>query len=404
MLKSGSTPVRHATMRERNLAVLLAEVAAHQPVTRARLAALTGFTKTTVSNLLDVLGEAGLVCDGDVVHEGERGRPGVAVTLNGDGAAGLGLEINVDYVAACVLDLNRRVRFSQRVVTDNRGRAPGEVVSVLARLAGDAIAAATEDGLTVVGAVVAVPGVLKRENVLNAPNLGWQDVSIAEELQERLPAVRLPPGCDNEANVAALGELWFGAGPDAGDFLHVSGEIGIGAGIIVDGHVFRGARGFAGELGHTRVDAEGPVCACGSRGCLEGVAGQEAMLRAAGLTDATPGSSRGPAESISTLTELLESGDDAALAAVERAGRALGDALAAAVKLIDPDVVVLGGIFAPLAPWIRPAVEHALRDGALYGVVPEVRVSQLAGDAAVLGAAGLVIERVHAHPALLLTS
>ena len=84
------------------------------------------------------------------------------------------------------------------------------------------------------------------------------------------------------------------------------------------------------------------------------------------------------------------------------AGRTLGAALAAAVKLLDPDTVVLGGIFSPLAPWVRPSIEAALRDGALYGAAPSVVVSPLAGDAAVLGAAGLVIERIHANPALLL--
>lgn len=124
MLTVGDGPMRHGIMRERNLAVLFAEVRSRQPVTRARLAALTGFTKTTVSNLIAVLAEAGLVRDGDLIHEAERGRPGVAVTINADGGAGLGLEINVDYLAACVVDLNRRIRYRHLVAADNRGRSP----------------------------------------------------------------------------------------------------------------------------------------------------------------------------------------------------------------------------------------------------------------------------------------
>ncbi|PGH52017.1 ROK family transcriptional regulator [Streptomyces sp. Ru87] len=402
MLRVGGEPMRHGTMRERNLAVLLGEISAHGPVTRARLAAHTGFTKTTVSNLLAVLAEAGLVRDGDLVHEGERGRPGVGVTVNGEGPAGLGLEINVDYLAACVLDLGRRIRYRHLVTADNRARSPEDTAAGLSRLAHQAVDAAAEQGLSVTGAVVAIPGVLAGERVVHAPNLGWHDVPAAALLRDVLPPLLLPVGHDNEANLAALGELWFGAGRPLGDFLHVSGEIGIGAGLIVGGQVFRGAHGFAGELGHMAVAPDGPECTCGGRGCLERVAGQEAILRAAGLTGVTAGSSAGPRESISALVRLLRSGDAQAREAVAVAGRDLGTALAATVKVLDPDTVVLGGIFSPLAPWIRTPVEAALENGALYGAVPPVVVSPLAGEAAVLGAAGLVIERIHADPARLL--
>lgn len=393
--------MRHGIMREHNLAVLLQQVRTHQPVTRARLAGLTGFTKTTVSNLITVLAEAGLVRDGDLVHEAERGRPGVAVVINPDGGAGLGLEINVDYLAACVLDLNQRVRYRHLVATDNRARHPEEVVAALSKITKLAIESAADLGLDIAGAVVAVPGVVDGRKVLRAPNLGWSDVPVADMLRAGLPELRLGVEQDNEANLAALGEMWFGAGRYLGDFLHVSGEIGIGAGIIVGGQVFRGARGFAGELGHIVVDPEGPPCSCGGRGCLERIAGQEAILRAAGLTDMIAGSASGPRESISALVALLESGDEGALRAVEAAGRTLGAALATAVKLLDPETVVLGGIFSPLAPWVRPAVEEALRVGA-GEAAPSLVVSPLGGDAAVRGAAGLVIERIHADPALLL--
>lgn len=282
MTKSANAPVRHATMRERNLAVVLERIARHEPVTRARLAELTGFTKTTVSNLVGLLEGAGLVRDGAPLHEGERGRPGVGVSLRGDGAAGLGLEVNVDYLAACVLDLGKRVRYRHVIGADNRGREPGAVLAALTALADEAVSAARAQGLSVAGAAVALPGLLDREDgvVRHAPNLGWTDVPVTGAPGLDLA---LPTEYDNEANLAALGELWFGGGAELGDFVHVSGEIGIGAGIVVDGRVFRGAHGFAGELGHLVAEPGGPPCSCGGRGCLEQVAGQEALLRAAGL-------------------------------------------------------------------------------------------------------------------------
>lgn len=397
-------PMRHAAMRERNLAVLLSVIAAHQPVTRAKLAALTGFTKTTVSNLIAVLADAELVHDGGMLHEGDRGRPGIGVAVNGAGAAGLGLEVNVDYLAAGVLDLGRRVRYRHLAAADNRNREPGEISASLARLARQAADSAAEQGLRVIGATIALPGLVDRAGMLRAPNFPWRDVPAASFAELGLSGLKLPTGAENEANLAALGELWFGAGRAAlGDFVHVSGEIGIGAGVVLNGRVFQGAHGCAGELGHLQVDPDGEPCACGARGCLERVAGRDAILRAAGLGDSLAASaSAGPLEPLSALTKLLDTGDRAATEAVRRAGDALGRALTAVVKVIDPDTIVLGGIFSALAPWTTPSVEAALRAGGLYGQVPAVAVSSLGENAAVLGAAGQVIEHIYADPALLL--
>jgi len=398
-------PLRHGGMRERNLAVVLGEIARRQPVSRARLAETTGFTKTTVSSLVASLAGAGLVREDGPVRDGERGRPATAVSVNGDRVAGL--EVNVDYLAACVLDLARRIRHRHIVAAGNRGRDPESVIAALTRLASQAIAAAGDQGLSVAGAVVALPGALDRDSgrLRTAPNLGWSDVAAGELLNAGLPPLPLPPDYDNEANLAALGELWFGDEPDLGSYVHVSGEIGIGAGIVVEGRVFRGAHGFAGELGHVVVDPGGPPCACGGRGCLEQVAGQEAILRAAGMAETTATSSASPDGPLSALVARLERGDERALAAVRRAGESLGHALAAAVNLLDPDTIVLGGIFSELAPWARPAAEAALADGAgvLRRSPPRVAVSRLGGDAAALGAASLVVERVLDDPARLLT-
>ncbi|WP_344280497.1 ROK family protein, partial [Actinomadura napierensis] len=277
---------------------------------------------------------------------------------------------------------------------------PAAAPAALSALAAEVVGAVAGQGLAIAGAAVALPGLLDREHgvVRHAPNLGWTDVPVA------LPAGAAPLSAeyDNEANLAALGELWFGGGTRLGDFVHVSGEIGIGAGIVVGGGVFRGAHGFAGELGHLVADPSGPGCPCGGLGCLEQIAGQEAMLRAAGIPQAR--TVTGPDGSVGALLDRLNAGDAAALAAVDRAGRALGGALASVVNLFDPDAIVLGGVFSPLAEWIRPPLEAVLAagPGTLRRGAPPVEVSGLAEGAAVLGAAGLVIERVIADPALLL--
>ena len=247
-------------MRAPNLAVVLGEIDRSAAV---RLARRTGLTKTTVSKLVADLIDGGMVVETGAVRGGERGRPGVAVQVHGGRVAALGLEIGIDYLAGCVLDLTRTVRLRRRIPADNRSAPPAEVIARLGELVEALVREAAGIGLAVVEAELAIPGPIDPGSsiVYYAPNLGWRDVALAELLQ-----VPVPVRVDNEANLAALGELWFGAGAAIGDFLHISGEIGIGAGVVVGGRLFRGAR-LRGRAGHVVVVPDGDECRCGGRSC-----------------------------------------------------------------------------------------------------------------------------------------
>ncbi|GAB1819404.1 ROK family protein [Herbidospora sp. RD11066] len=383
--------VRHDAMRARNLALVLREVRSHGSLTRASLAEVTGLTKTTVSKLVADLLDAGLVVETGAIRAGERGRPGVEVRVSGDRVAAIGLEINVDYLSVRVVDLTRRVRLRLTQAVDNRLSKPMDVIGDLRRLALSALAQAEGTGLLVVGAGLAVPGPVDVESgeIHNAPNLGWRNVPVGTALD-----LGVPLRVENEANLAALGELWFGAG--RADFLYVSGEIGIGAGLVVNGALFRGSRGFAGELGHVVVTPEGPECRCGARGCLEQYAGQDAFLDA--VSDRSPF-----AHGIDAIVAHLEHGDPTTKAACEKAGWALGVALSSAINLVDPHTIVLGGIYAPLFPWIGGVVAETIggRLAQMRATAPPVEVSRLGSEAAALGAAGQVLETVVTDPAAL---
>ncbi|WP_066360577.1 ROK family transcriptional regulator [Herbidospora mongoliensis] len=383
--------VRHDEMRAHNLALVLREVRSHGSLTRATLAEVTGLTKTTVSKLVGDLLEAGLVVEAGAVRARERGRPGVEVRVSGDRVAAIGLEINVDYLSVRVVDLSRRVRLRLTQAVDNRLSKPMDVIGDLRRLALSALAQAEGTGLRVVGAGLAVPGPVDIESgeIHNAPNLGWRNVPVGTALD-----LGVPLRVENEANLAALGELWFGAG--RADFLYVSGEIGIGAGLVVNGALFRGARGFAGELGHVVVTPEGPQCRCGARGCLEQYAGQDAFLDAVADRSSF-------AHGIDAIVAHLEHGDPTTKAACEKAGWALGVALSSAINLVDPHTIVLGGIYAPLFPWIGGVVAETIggRLAQMRATAPPVEVSRLGSEAAALGAAGQVLETVVADPAAL---
>lgn len=380
-------PAQHAGMRASNLALVLGEVARTSPVSRAQVAARTGLTKSSVSGLVSDLIAAGLI-EESAPAATERGRPATALDLAPEGIAGLGLEVNVDYLAAMVTDLTGVPRYHHVVRRDNRGREVDEVVADLVDLARTAARSAASQGLPLSGTCVAVPGLTVGGTVVRTPNLGWARVDLADAVGED---TGLDVDLENEANLAALGEMWFGGHEHdrapLRDFVHVSGEIGIGGGIVIDGEVFRGAHAGAGELGHVVVAPDGPRCGCGGHGCLERMAGQQEIL------------ARAQVATMADLTRACEAGDQAALDAVADAGRHLGVALASVITLLDPTAIVLGGAFATLAPWLTGATAASISHHSGAVEPPRLLVSGLGSDAAVRGAAGTVVRRVIADPA-----
>lgn len=384
IMTASRAPVRQSSVRAHNLALVLQTAAnsADRP-SRAAIASRTGLTRATVSALVDDLIAGGLLTEHDPAPRTGAGRPAAGLALNAEGPAGLGLEINVDYLAACVVSLTGEVRHRFVEQGDQRPLPAAEALGALDALAARAREAAVADGLTLAGAALAVPGLVaagaRHDRALGkgdsgdgrpgglvrvAPNLGWQDVDVPA----LLPGLAdLPLTVGNEANLAAMGELRASASLGAEPtFLYVSGEIGIGAGIVLDGELYRGGRGWSGEIGHVTVYPDGRPCRCGANGCLEQYAGQEAVAA------------------------------DAALAA-----SALGIALAAVVNLLDIGVIVLGGAYGPELPRLRAGIEAELGRRVLTsGLAPvTLRAATLGGDAAMRGAADAVIQSVRDDPA-----
>jgi predicted NBD/HSP70 family sugar kinase len=387
-------PANQRSVRRHNLGVVLRHVAERGPRSRAAIAQETGLNKTTVSSLVGELIDFGLVRETQVELRGTVGRPALPVELSGRRVVGLGLEVGVDFLAVRAADLAGEERHRALVTIDNRGRPVDDVLDELARLAGDALAAAREQDLLTAGAVIALPGLVDSDGrLLVAPNLGWTGVSVPELLAERLGRPPFPIEAENEANLGGLAELWEGAGREFTDFVYISGELGIGAGLIIGGELFRGAHGFGGELGHTTVEPEGARCACGNRGCLETRVALGALLRAAGLE---------PGARVGDLAARAEEGDQRVLEALADAGHWLGVGVASASNLINPGGVVVGGYFATLAPWLMPGLQEELEERVLAAEwdAPRVVTSALGAEAAVRGASAQALRRVFADPGL----
>ncbi|MBT1003350.1 ROK family protein [Paenarthrobacter sp. DKR-5] len=390
----GAAPGRVGDVRRRNLALLLDRIDPQGQATRAQLAAETGLTKASVSSLVADLLESGLLTEAGVTRDGERGRPGVGLVLNPLRGA-IGAEINVDYLAVGVLDLGGTLQFQETVERHNRGSSPGDVLAALGVLVHRAADAARQAGIVLLGGGLAVPGLVDpdRNVVVTAPNLGWSAVDLSAELAALLPAAPFGVTLSNEANSAALAELWYGHGVSFRDYLYVSGEVGVGGGLVIGSELFTGPAGHAGEIGHVVVHPEGPRCTCGGHGCLEKFAGQQAIFSAAGIGDDST------ALRMSHLLRALDAGKPRALAAVEQAGHYLGVAVASAARLMNISAVVLGGHFAALEEWIEPALRRSLANFA-PGLVPDgsIAFSGLRQTAALTGAAGSCLRGVLARP------
>jgi predicted NBD/HSP70 family sugar kinase len=389
-LPRATGPARQASIREHNLSVVLdAVLHAESPISRAGLATATGLTRATVSALVDDLIGAELVAEVGQSRSGAAGRPATGLVADPRGPVGIGLEINVDHLAVSAVDLAGHVCYEVVAPGDQRGVPAAEALTRVETLAAGAQRALSTAGRSAVGAALAVAGLVQGHLVRVAPNLAWHDVLVPGSLGG------LPLLVDNEANFAALGELAAmntAAADRSHSFLYVSGEVGIGAGLVMGGALVRGRNGFAGELGHVCVRPDGPRCGCGAYGCLEQYAGQDAIVRAALAHGGT----------IADVAALALLRDARATTALDVAGRALGVALAGAVNMLDVTDVALGGVFASLAPWLAPAVTAELDSRVLASrwSAPRVRSSALGGRAAVRGAAEAALDAVRDHPAL----
>ena len=357
---------RQAQMRDQNLGVALRGIVdAVQPPSRAQLAASEGLARATVSGLVDHLIEARLVRELDPTQTQRAGRPAVPLAPAQGTVAGVGMEINVDYLGVRAIDLAGDVLAEHVELDDLRGADVGTVLDRLAALVAPVIDGLCGRGVRVAGTVLALPGLVDRVTgpLRVAPNLGWRDVDVVAALSAHPALGAFPPRVANEANLAARAEAHARRGSPS--FAYVSGEVGIGGAIVLDGEIFPGRHGWSGEVGHIVVDAfRGPHASDGS---LEALAGQDAMLRAAGLP---------PTARLDALLDALDAGDERAASAVAQAARALGVALANVANVVDVGEVVLGGTFGQLYDHVHDEVAARLDELVIFAPWSPLEVSR----------------------------
>jgi predicted NBD/HSP70 family sugar kinase len=410
-----ASPAAADRLRRDNTGLVLRSLRDAGPASRAALAQRTGLAKATVGVIVRELAAAGAVREGraargpgDAAGRGSApaGRPGRPVEVDGARTVALGLEVNVDYLAATALDLAGR-EVIRRIVPVPDGPPTPQALAALAAQCRRELAG---DGRRLIGATVAVPGRIDppRRRVLDAPNLHWPDGDVVAAVAT---ALRLEPpegagslggagaghengsgarvGLDNDANCAAAAEVAFGSARGTKHLLYLTGTVGLGAGSVVDGVVQRGAHGLAGEVGHAPLGDPTLTCGCGRSGCWETAVGLRALLRETGL--GATGAVGDPLTVGRQVADACVLGHAQALAGVARVAGSLADGLATLAAALDPAVVVLGGFFVPLGPWLLPAVQARVCLTSPCRVV----LSLLGLQAASTGAAAAVLADVY---------
>lgn len=383
--------LRQHSLRASNLGLVMQAVVAAEAPSRADIAAVTGMTRSTVSRLVDELIAGGLVTELDPLS-GHRGRPATPLVPASGSVAAIGCEVAVTHVTVRVIDLAGAVLAHRHAPQDLAGVAAPDALTILAGMIDECLAEVP--GVEVLGLGIAVPGLVAAESaqVLAAPNLRWHDLSLQPMLAEAgVPVDGRLFLLANEADAAAVTVAQTAPGRSSGrdTFLYVSGEIGIGSAAVSRGEVAVGRHGWAGELGHVCVDPDGETCGCGATGCLETVAGSRAVLRDSGAAD------------LDELRARIADRDEATLAVVRRAGRALGVAIAGALNLLDLQDVVLGGFLTDVGAVVLPEIDAELQQRVLSARFSPVTVELEGGGdwRAATGAAYGCLAKVITDPA-----
>lgn len=404
---SGSNPT---SMKSHNMRAVLMAFLRHGELSRARLAELTGLSSTTITNLVAEMAAAGLVTELASPQNGSRsvGRPRTPLRLRPEAAHAVGVHISVGHIRIALTDLHGRI------VADRAGRptralrhgldTPAEMVlaetanQIEALLAAQQVAPAA-----LIGVGVGASGLVNPQSGMNvlAPNLGWRNVAIRDLLEQRLG---LPVVVDNNVRAMALAEARFGAGRDVEVMAFIYARIGVGAGIIVGQQLFRGSGAGAGEIGHITILPDGgEPCRCGNHGCLETLVSEPAILRlAAELASQAPDGllaqhlRQATAEEtrLAAVFAAARAGDAPTLAMLEERGHYTGIALANLVNVLNPNLILLGGLFSQAADLLLPAIETTLRARAFadLGEGVQLRITSFGAQAGMIGAAALALD------------
>jgi len=393
----------HALLKQINKLLILKTILDNKMISRAKISRLVDLNKATVSNLTDEL-----IKEGYIVEKGygksKGGRRPVLLQVNKDVGSIIGIDLGVDYIHVILSNFIGEIIFEEYV--NIKMEEPKEkLLNLLFDMIEKAIDKAPPTPKGILGIGIGVPGIVEKESgiVLIAPNLKWKNVHLKSIIEQRFD---LPVYIDNEANAGALGEKWFGEWGKVSDLIYLSVGIGLGAGIIIDNKLFRGAAGFAGEVGHTTINFQDDVCSCGNIGCLENFASERALLSVIkklvkeGAEDRYISCENVDEITPSQIIQAAMDGSRICRMAVLEVAEKMAIGIANLVNIFNPEIVIVGNkasFFGDLfLEKLREVVNQKSFIAQFYDL--KIEVSKLKDRAVVLGCIAMVISDMLSFP------
>ncbi|WP_058043966.1 ROK family transcriptional regulator [Streptomyces roseifaciens] len=379
------TPGSQSSLHRANLERVVRAVRRAGSLTQAEIARATGLSAATVSNIVRELKDGGTV---EVTPTSSGGRRARSVSLSGDAGIVVGVDFGHTHLRVAVGNLAQRVLAEDAEPLDvdaSASQGLDRAEQLVRRLIEDA----GIDPGKIIGVGLGVPGPIDVETgTLGSTAIlpGWAGTNPRDELAARL---NVPVHVDNDANLGALGELVWGAGRGAADLAYIKVASGVGAGLVINGQIYRGPGGTAGEIGHITLDESGPVCRCGNRGCLETFTAARyvlPLLHSAHGTDLT----------VTRMVQLAREGDPGCRRVISDVGRHIGSGVANLCNLLNPRRVVLGGDLADSGELVLAPIRESVSRYAIPSAARQLEVvpGALGGRAEVLGALALVLSEM----------
>jgi len=382
-------------IRAINRSHVLNAIKTHGPIGRADIARRTGLSPATVTSISAKLISQDLVLEKSA-GDSSGGRPPILLVINPKGGYVVGIKLTETHAVCALTDLEAQIIAKSSMPLS--GHNPIEVVNDLAQMVLSFIRQQKIAKKYLLGVGVGLAGIVDAEGGIlrQSPIYGWDNVPLREMLQSKL---HIPVYIENDVNTLTLTERWFGHGQDVDNFLTVTVGRGIGLGIVANGQFYRGQTGGAGEFGHTTINPEGPLCACGKHGCLEAYVGDPGLIRAANESF-----SRGElSASVQTLDELLllaQMGNSAAIRIFDEAGRILGIGIANLISLFNPKKIIISGEGTREGDFLFIPMKESIQQNTMPGLFDPntVMIAPWGDDAWARGAAGLVLREVFESP------
>ncbi len=397
----------HAFVREINLSSVLRLIYSAAPLSRAQLASKTGLNKSTISSLVEDLLDRKLIHETGINSIG-TGRPATQLEINSNVGAVVGIELGVDFVAVVLADFKGRI-LGRKQVNADPAASQEKTLGLTQALIDEIMHKSDGMGLKVLGLSFSIPGTIDLEKgiLIFAPNLQWHNVAFRQVFSG---STGLKVFIENDANAAAIAEHLFGVAQHLRDFLFVFAGVGLGGGLFLDGHLYRGIGGYAGEIGHTPIIAEPfqKPCRCGNLGCWETYANQLSIVervqermtaKRSDLISSLMETQNAPL-SISIIKQAADEGDSYALESLAEAGMAMGIGLAGLVNIFNPEKIILGGPISVAGKYLLPSIRQSVNKHAMRETVnqTEINISAFGPDASVIGAVAVVADDILTNP------